>query len=201
MDTIRLPEPRGDSGFSVERALHERRSVRSFSAAPLSLGELGQLLWAAQGVSSPDGLRTAPSAGALYPLELTVVAGRVAGLDPGVYRYRPSAHELQPLAAGDRRTELARAALGQSWIREAPATIAFGAVEERTTRKYGSRGNAYVRIEVGHAAQNMLLQAQALGLGAAVVGAFDDGATAVVLGMSGEEKPLYLVPVGKTAAP
>jgi SagB-type dehydrogenase family enzyme len=192
-----LPAPRTDGTFSVERALQQRRSVRAFGDEALTLEELGQLLWAAQGVSGVGGLRTAPSAGALYPLELTVIAGKVSGLPAGLYRYEPAGHRLAPLAAGDRRGEVARAALAQSWMRTAPAMIAFGAVEARTTRKYGTRGVAYVRIELGHAAQNVFLQAQALGLGAAVVGAFDDAALAAALQMSPDETPLYLMPVGR----
>lgn len=201
MKTIHLPQPNSDSDFSLERALKQRRSVRNFSGAALALNEIAQLLWSAQGITSPDGLRTAPSAGALYPLEIILAAGNVTGLDPGVYRYDPSGHLLTPVAEGDRRAELARAALGQLWMQTAPAVIAFGAVAERTTRKYGSRGIPYVYIEVGHSAQNVFLQAQALGLGAAVVGAFDDARIASILQMPKEERPLYLMPVGKPLPP
>lgn len=201
MKTIHLPQPNSDSDFSLERALKQRRSVRNFSGAALALNEIAQLLWSAQGITSPDGLRTAPSAGALYPLEIILAAGNVTGLDPGVYRYDPSGHLLTPVSEGDRRAELARAALGQLWMQTAPAVIAFGAVEERTTRKYGSRGIPYVYIEVGHSAQNVFLQAQALGLGAAVVGAFDDARIASILQMPKEERPLYLMPVGKPLPP
>lgn len=196
MDAIRLPPPRTESAFPLERALQERRSVRSFTARPLSLDEVGQLLWAAQGVTAPGGLRTAPSAGALYPLEVTLVAGAVDGLQPGLYRYLPASHALTPLGGGDRRAALSRAALHQTWLQEAPAAFAFGAVEARTAAKYGTRSPRYVHIEVGHAAQNLLLQARALGLAAGVIGAFDDAKVAEVLGMRDEEKPLYLIPVG-----
>jgi len=201
MKTIRLPQPIPDSHFSLERALKQRRSVRNFSGAAITLNEIAQLLWSAQGITSPDGLRTAPSAGALYPLEITLAAGNVTGLDPGVYRYDPSGHVLTPVSDGDHRAELARAALDQQWMRTAAAVIAFGAVEERTTRKYGNRGISYVYIEVGHSAQNVFLQAQALGLGAAAVGAFDDARIASILQMPKEERPLYLMPVGKPLPP
>lgn len=197
METIPLPKPRTDSSFPVERALQHRRSVRDFSSAALTLNEIAQLLWSAQGVTRPEGYRTAPSAGALYPLELSLVAGNVIGLTPGVYRYEPSRHVLTPVSSGDRRGELALAALDQQWMETAPAVIAFGAVEERTTRKYGRRGIGYVYIEVGHAAQNVSLQAEALELGAAVVGAFDDERVAEILNMPRKERPLYLMPVGK----
>lgn len=200
MKTIRLPDPISDSHFSLERALQQRRSVRDFSSDPLALNEIAQLLWAAQGITSPDGFRTAPSAGALYPLEITLAAGHVTGLTPGVYRYDPSGHGLTPVSEGDQRAELARAALEQRWMQTAPALIAFGAVEEQTTRKYAGRGVSYVYIEVGHSAQNVFLQAQALGLAAAVVGAFDDARIAAILQMPREEMPLYLMPVGKPAS-
>lgn len=201
METISLPQPRADSGFSVERALRQRRSIRDFRAAAMTLDEVAQLLWSAQGVTGHGGLRTAPSAGALYPLEVGLVAGNVTGLHPGVYRYNSAAHSLTAVVSGDRRGELAQAAFSQQWMAMAPAVIAFGAIEERTTRKYGDRGIGYVYIEVGHAAQNVFLQATALGLGAAVVGAFDDERTAAILNLPGGAKTLYLMPVGQPASP
>jgi len=199
MESIPLPPPRLEGSFALERALSERRSVRSFAPTPLTMEQVGQLLWAAQGVSSPGGFRTAPSAGALYPLEVTLVAGAVSGLQPGLYRYLPAKHALAAAGAGDRRAPLARAAFYQTWLQEAPAVVVFGAVESRTRVKYGSRSPRYVHIEVGHAAQNVLLQARALRLGAGVVGAFDDSAVAELLEMPQDEKPLYLVPVGSQA--
>lgn len=199
MDAIHLPSPRLDSAFSVERALKQRRSVRDFSGAALTLAETGQLLWAAQGVTSPEGLRTAPSAGALYPLEIILVAGNVTGLPPGVYAYAPAGHTLKALAAGDRRAGLAQAALSQQWMLDAPAVIAFCADERLATRKYGGKGVSYIYTEVGHAAQNVFLQAQALGLGAAVVGAFDDARAAALLQLPREQRPLYLMPVGRSS--
>lgn len=198
---IALPNPDRDGAFPVERALAQRRSVRAFSGAALPLQELGQLLWAAQGISGSDGKRTAPSAGALYPLEVIVVAGKVSGLEPGLYRYLPARHALEPWASGDLRPELSRAARGQSWMREAPATLAFTAVEDRSSGRYGKRAGAYVLIEVGHASQNVFLQAEAIGLGAAVVGAFDEARTAETLRLPAGERPLYLMPVGRRGYP
>jgi len=199
METIHLPQPRLDSNFSVERALQQRRSVRDFSGAAITRDEMGQFLWSAQGITGPDGLRTAPSAGALYPLEIMLVAGKVTGLAPGVYSYAPVGHALRPIAAGDRRAGLAQAALNQQWMQTAPAVIVFCAVGKRTTQKYGSRGLPYIYIEVGHAAQNVFLQAQALGLGAAVVGAFEETQVALLLQLPKDQRPLYLMPVGKPA--
>lgn len=194
---VALPKPRTTGNVSIEQALHQRRSLRSYSRAALSLEETGQLLWAAQGVTARSGYRTAPSAGALYPLETFLCAGRVEGLPAGVYRYRPDRHDLVVLAAGDRRAELAAAALAQSWVREAPVVIALAAVYRRVTGRYMQRGVRYAWMEAGHAAQNVLLQAVALGLGGVPVGAFDDRAVARVLRMAPEEEPLYLIPLGR----
>lgn len=141
-ETIKLPEPAKVSSTSLEEALLKRRSVRSFKDSPLTITEVSQLLWAAQGITSPRGLRTAPSAGALYPLEVYVVAGNVDDLPYGVYNYRPVKHELVRVVKGDKRIELCDAALGQTSVRNAAAVIVFAAVYERTTRKYGDRGNS-----------------------------------------------------------
>jgi len=196
-NTFSLPAPRLDGPVSVERALQLRRSLRNYSRAALSLEETAQLLWAAQGVTSRSGYRTAPSAGALYPLETILCAGRAGTLPPGVYKYRPARHDLILLADGDRRADLAKAALGQAWIRQAPATIALAAVFARITGRYQQRGIRYAWMEAGHAAQNVCLQAVALGLGAVPVGAFDDRAVQRILRMSSAEEPLYLIPVGR----
>ena len=197
MDRISLPAPRQDSGFSLERALHERRSVREFGKTALTQEEVSQLLWAAQGITSRDGLRTAPSAGALYPLELYLVAGNVQNLDPGIYKYASPGHKLKKIMPGDQRRVLAAAALNQDCVANAAAVLVFTAVERRTTRKYGSRGVRYMHIEVGHAAQNVFLQATALGLGAVVVGAFDDDRLRETLKLPEGEAPLYLMPLGR----
>lgn len=197
---IILPEPRPDSRTSVESALRRRRSVREFDQRSLTLSEVSQLLWAAQGVSNPEGKRTAPSAGALYPLEVLVVAGKAGELSAGVYRYRPASHDLLLLAQGDKRAKLAAAALAQDWLADAPATIVLAAVYARTARKYGRRAERYVHMEAGHAAQNVHLQAVALDLGTVVVGAFDDAEVKRVLSLEAEEQPLYLMPVGRSRA-
>ncbi len=194
--SIALPAPRMDSTTSVEAALAQRRSVRRYSDAALSLPDLAQLLWSAQGVTSPRGFRTAPSAGALYPLEVYVVAGNVQSLAPAIYKYAPAEHTLTEWRKGDHRRELASAALRQSAVRDAPAVIVFAGVVQRTARKYGGRAERYVILEVGHAAQNVFLQAQTLGLGTVVIGAFRDRAVTRVLTLPGEEKCFYLMPVG-----
>jgi SagB-type dehydrogenase family enzyme len=194
--TVALPAPRTRGTLSLEEALQRRRSVRAFATDGLSLAELAQLLWAAQGITSRSGGRTAPSAGALYPLEVYVAVGEVAGLERGVYRYVPQGHRIELVATGDRRSALAAAALGQRWFEEAPAVIVFTAVYERITGKYRERGVRYAQLEAGHAAENLLLEVTALGLGAAVVGAFEDGRVREVLGLPASVEPLELVPVG-----
>lgn len=194
---IKLPRPRHNGGLSVEQALLQRRSVRDFKSGSLTLAEVSQLLWAAQGTTDPGGFRTAPSAGALYPLEIYIVVGQLEELGAGVYKYIPFDHQLVRIAEGDKRRELSTAALNQSWVKNNAALLVFSAVEYRTTQKYGRRGIRYVHIEVGHAAQNVFLQATALNLGAAVVGAFDDESVERIMAMPADEHPLYLMPIGR----
>ena len=201
LEHIALPSPSVSGETSLEQLLQQRRSVRDFKAVPLSLAHVGQLLWAAQGISNPRGLRTAPSAGALYPLELYLVAGSVNGLTPGLYHYEPEHHRLAMTAGGDWRQALANAALGQSWMANATAVIAFTGILERTSRKYGARAERYVHIEVGHAAENLFLQAESLGLGTVPVGAFDDDRVAEVLQLPATITPYLLMPVGYADAP
>lgn len=189
--------PAVPQSWPLSQLLARRFSQRDYSAAPLTLAELAALLWAAQGMTQHDGRRTAPSAGVLYPLELYCVAGDISGLDPGVYHYRPTLHALALRQSGDRRVELADAALDQDWIAAAPLVLAFAAVFQRTTRKYGERGVRYVHIEVGHAAQNVCLMAGSLGLGSVTVGAFDDAAVQALLQLPESEAPLYLLPIGR----
>jgi SagB-type dehydrogenase family enzyme len=198
-EAIPLPPPRTDGPVSVEAALASRRSVRAYRLEPLSLAEVAQLLWAAQGITDPRGYRAAPSAGALYPLELYLVCGRVDGLEPGIYRYDPEAHTLGMVAPGDARDDLARAALDQSPVRDAAIDLVFTTVYERTTGKYGDRGHRYVHMEAGHAAQNVYLQSTAMDLGTVAVGAFEDAAVQRLLRLPEDETPLYIMPVGRPA--
>jgi len=191
VELVRLPPPVTEGRVSVEEALARRRSVRAFSGEPLPLERLGQLLWSAQGVTDPRGLRTAPSAGALYPLEVYAVTPE------GVFKYLPARHALRKVKSGDVRKELAAAALGQMWMARAPVCLVIAGVEARTARKYGTRARRYVDIEVGCAAENVFLQATALGLGSVPVGAFDDKKVKAVVGCAADEAPLLIVPVGK----
>ncbi len=193
---IELPRPQTTGTVSVEEALQSRRSVREFARQALTLDELSQLLWAAQGISQGR-FRTTPSAGALYPLEVAVAVRNVEGLEAGVYRYDPATHDLTVVRSGNVLRSLARAAIGQAWVEGGAIALVFAAVYDRTTTKYGERGSRYVHMEAGHAAQNVYLQAEAMGLGTVVVGAFRGGAVKDLLQLESDEEPLTIMPVGR----
>jgi SagB-type dehydrogenase family enzyme len=188
---VALPAPTRTGQMSLEECLRRRRSVREFSTRPLTEQQLGQLLWAAQGISGPEGLRTAPSAGALYGLEI------YAATAEGFYRYVPEAHQLEIQSEEDLRPALCRAALDQESVLVAGAVFVIAAVYDRLAGKYGEeRSVRYAHLEAGHAAQNLLLQGAALGLGSVPMGAFRDGQVQRVLSLPPEQSPLYLIPVG-----
>ena len=193
MREIELPAPRLDGPMSLEAAIAARRSVRAYRPDDLSLEEIGQLLWAAQGITGDRPFkRAAPSAGGRCPLEFYVCR------HDGVWHYRPKGHRLELHLAEDVRPALVDAAWGQKFLAQAPVVFAISGVFARTTSRYGERGRLrYVPMDVGHAAQNLLLQAVALGLASVPVGAFDDAAVARVLHLPEEEEPLYLLPVGR----
>jgi len=193
---ITLPPPSYSSDVSLEETMLRIKSVRRYVNKALTLQQLSQLLWAAQGVKAPDNRRTAPSAGATYPLEIYTVIGNVEGIDAGIYKYEPYNHSLSKKQDGDFRQDLSAAALGQQSIMQAPFAIVIAAVFERTIGRYGQRGVMYVHMEAGHAAQNYCLQAVALGLGSVCIGAFDDGEVANVLKLPRNEKPLYIITAG-----
>jgi SagB-type dehydrogenase family enzyme len=194
---IDLPKPRYKGSVTLEETLKERRSVREFSDQPLTLEEISQLLWATQGITEESGKRTSPSAGALYPLDIYLLNGNVKNLPAGIYKYNPFKHHIIKIKEGDKKEELSFASLGQPWVKNAAVNFIIAAVYERTTKKYGERGIKYVHIEVGHAAQNLLLQATALRLGAVPVGAFNDGWVRKIVGLRDNEQPLYIISVGK----
>lgn len=195
---ISLPEPQFQGKISVEEALSKRRSIRSYKEEALNLKEVSQILWSAQGITEPSfGGRTAPSAGALYPLEIYLIVKNVKELPAGVFKYKPENHSLIKIFEGEISKQLAKAALGQSFIAEAPAVLVISGVFERTTKKYGEKGIQYVFMEAGHAAQNIYLQAESLTLGTVTVGAFVDEEVKKLLRIPEEENPLYIMPVGK----
>jgi SagB-type dehydrogenase family enzyme len=196
---IVLPDPSYKGGISVEEAIRSRRTTRDFQPVPLTLSQLSQLLWAAQGITDKGmKFRSAPSAGALYPLDVYIVVGYggVEGLAEGVYRFLPRRRALRKIAKGDKRGDVAEAALAQNWIAQAPAVFIITAEYRRTMVKYGNRGIRYALIEVGHVGQNIFLQAEALGLGAGIVGAFGDGRLAKAIEARDRHEPLIIMPVG-----
>ncbi len=197
---IKLPPPKLKGVMSVEEAIHRRRSKRKFYDEPIKMEQLSNLLWSAQGITDPVNMfRAAPSAGATYPFEVYVVVkkGGVEGLNAGVYHYIPHEHALELCFEEDIVKELTFAALNQEWVYEAPINIVLAAVYERTTWRYGERGERYVHMEAGHIGQNIYLQATSLGLGTVVIGAFFDDRVQRLLKLPSDQKPLYILPVGK----
>lgn len=196
---MQLPEPMLDGDVSLERTIHKRRTVRSFDRKALTLKHLSQLLWAAQGITETGGFkRAAPSAGALYPMDVYAVVGRdcIEKVDPGVYHYNPADHSLSLVQEGDRRRDVAEASLWQMWMADAPLTLVITAEYSRIMVKYRQRGIRYAMIEAGHIGQNIFLQCQGMGLEAGIVGAFEDEKVVQVMGIKTTHEPLLIMPVG-----
>jgi SagB-type dehydrogenase family enzyme len=186
--------------MALEATLKNRRTIRAFRPDSLNAEFLSQLLWAAYGVTEPGGFkRSAASGGALYPLDLYAVLGDsgVSGVAKGFYHYQPMAHQIDILSEKDLRKELAKASLGQMWMARAPVSLVITAEYSRICSKYGERGKRYALIEAGHVGQNIFLQAEALGLGAGIVGAFEDKQVMEILGLPRTHEPLLIMPVGK----
>ncbi len=195
--TIQLPSPRLKGRMSLEEAIALRRSRRAYRADPVKLAEAGQLLWAAQGITDPEeGKRAAPSAAGLHPLEVYLVATKVDGLAPGVYKYRPEEHDLVLHAAGNLRRDLA-VSIDQDCVRFAACLLVFAGVYEHVTAKFGERAVCFVHMEAAHAAENVQLQATALHLGSVMVGAFKADEIRRILALPEGEEPVYLMAVGK----
>ncbi len=190
---IQLPAPIYKGKMSLEEVIFKRRSQRYFAEQDLDWRQIGQLLWAAQGITARRegyNLRAAPSAGALYPMEIYVLNRN------GLFHYLPLTHKLEILDDSDLRAELAEAALGQFSVAQAPVDIVICAVYQRLTKKYGQRGLRYAHIEAGHIAQNIHLEAVSLGLGSVPIGAFNDEIVKDILSLPQECEPLYIIPVG-----
>ena len=196
---MQLPEPSYDGLISLEKVLCERRSCRYYTGEELLLQEVSQLLWAAQGITSRQSERTAPSAGGLFPLQLYLVAGTVDYLEAAVYRYIPEGHEVEKSISGDERFHLAQAALGQFYIQKAAYDIVITAMYDKITSRYKTRGIRYAHMEAGHASQNIYLQATALNLGTVAIGAFDSDRISRLLELRVGEEALYIMPVGRKA--
>lgn len=197
-DVIQLMSPVFSSNTSIEEALLHRRSIRNYRDEPLKLQEISQILWAAQGITDKTyGFRTAPSAGALYPVEIYLVSGNVEDVPAGIYKYKPHDHAIKKLIGGDKRNDISNAALRQNAITNSSAIIIISAAYERTAVKYGDRTERYVHIEVGHVGQNIYLQSFSLGIGSVMIGAFKDSALKKVLQIPDKEHPLAIMPLGK----
>jgi SagB-type dehydrogenase family enzyme len=199
---MKLRPPETDGTVSVERAIKQRRTIRSFSPETLNLNQFSQLLWSAQGITENSGFkRAAPSAGALYPMDVYAVVGRssVEQIEAGVYRYEPNGHKLSLVKEKDVRESVAKASLSQMWMAPAPLNIVITAEYSRITAKYKERGIRYAMIEAGHIAQNLFLQAEALGLKAAIVGAFHDNELIEILKIPRTHEPLLIMPIGYAA--
>jgi SagB-type dehydrogenase family enzyme len=211
---VKLPSPRLKGEVSLEETILRRRSIRRYQKQPVELSQLSQVLWSAQGITGTGGFRAAPSAGATYPLEIFVAIGKQGvimrevptasrqapeELASGIYHYEVDAHALTLQKSGDLRPDLARAALDQEFIVEAPVDIVICAIYYRTSYRYGGRGERYVHIEVGHVGENIHLQALALGLATVEVGAFHDEEVRKVLGVQEQTKPVYIMPLGRAA--
>jgi SagB-type dehydrogenase family enzyme len=199
-EIVKLPPPAYQGQMSVSEALKKRRTVRQFSNKELDLAQVSQLLWGTDGISDSRGLRTAPSAGATYPLEFYLVVGErgVSGLAPGLYHYRPDSHTLELTRKGDLRTPVVRACLHQTWMAEAPVMVVIAAEYRRCMARYGERGIRYTHMEVGHTGENLFLQAEALGLACGIVGAFEDQTLKDVLHLPPQHEALLVMPVGYT---
>jgi len=206
---ILLPLPRKYTNLSVEEAILYRRSIREYASEPITMYELSMILWAAQGITDTKyGFRSAPSAGATYPLEIytvvgnnTVLVDKNTFLEAGVYKYNVYKHSIVLVKKGDYRNQLSKAALDQEWVKKAAVDIVICAVYERTTNRYGERGIRYVHMEAGHVGQNIYLMATALDLGTVAVGAFHDDQVAEIIGAGAEEHPLYIMPIGRLVIP
>ncbi|MCD6326876.1 SagB/ThcOx family dehydrogenase [bacterium] len=199
-ETIRLPTPEATGTLSVEEAIKRRRTVRSFSQKPLNLEQVSQLLWSAQGITDDRSrfLRAAPSAGALYPLELYLICGKasVTGLAAGVWSYAPETHSIRRIDEGDRRDSVAIDSGRQMWAADAPVSLVIACEYARTARKYGARARRYVYFEAGNVSQNVYLECESLGLSTAAIGAFSDDKLSVTLKLPPRITPLLVMPVG-----
>ena len=197
-EAIKLPPPAKQGGMALAEALAARRTVRRFANRPLDMAQISQLLWEADGLSDPRGHRTSPSAGATYPLDLYLVVGErgVTDLPAGIYHYLVAAHALEPLAPGEGRAAVARACQNQTWMTEAPVLVVITGEYGRCAARYGERGIRYTHMEAGNVSQNLFLAAEALGLGAGIVGAFEDKALAQALKLPAPHEPLLIMPVG-----
>jgi len=198
---IALGEPDLGGGLSAAEAIARRRSVRAYGATPLSLAELSRVLALAGGINADrwgNARRTAPSSGALYPVEIYPVVHNVEGLERGVYHYGVQEHVLELVAAGDLRQRVVDQGLGQEFLGQCAAVIFLTQILQRMRPRYQDRSYRYGLVEIGHIGQNVYLAATSMGLGACGIGAFMDDDINAMLGVDGtEEAAIYMLAVGK----
>lgn len=197
----KLAVPEGGEAGSLHTALAGRRSVREYQDRPVTIDQVSRLLWAAQGVTGVGGLRTAPSAGAVYPLKAYLIASQVEGLTPGVYRHEPDTNELAFIEKGDRRKILYQAAMGQECVKMSPAAVLLVSWDKRMKGEFGDHAEKLILIECGHAAQNFLLEAVVLGLGGIGLAKFDVDAMRAAVAFRTDEEPRYLLLAGYPGVP
>ena len=197
---VELPSFEPSRVMSLDQTLKQRKSVREFQPKSISKGQLSYLLWASTGIQRiEDGyeFRTAPSAGALYPIETYVVANNVRTLDAGLYHYSIRTHQLEQLRSGDLRHQIASAALGQGMCATASVVFVWSGVFERCKWKYGQRAYRYIYLDAGHIAENLALAAVSLNLGSCEIGALYDGQVNAIIGVDGvEESVICMTAVG-----
>ncbi|MCK4501193.1 SagB/ThcOx family dehydrogenase [Candidatus Babeliales bacterium] len=194
--TIKLPIPNKTGNYSLEKALATRRSIRNYKQKLMTLAQLSQLLWSAQGSTGSDNLRSAPSAGALYPLEIYAAVSNISGLEIGIYKYNSQKNMLTLIIDDNQQDKIFQAGNQQSALKQPAATLILTGTYARTQKKYGTRSTRYVHMEAGHASQNIYLQATAMNLGTVAIGAFSDTAIKNLMGLPIGEQPLYLMPIG-----
>lgn len=200
---VALPAP-ADPGASLHQAIQSRRSIRRYAAKPISLEQLSYLLWASTGIERKERgceFRTAPSAGALYPIETYLVVNNVDGLASGLYHYSIREHALEEIRLGELGDAISDAALGQEMCAQAAVVFVWTAIIQRTRWKYGQRAYRYIYLDAGHVAENLALAAVGLGLGTCQIGALFDDEVNRLIGVDGvEETILYMTSVGWPAS-
>ena len=197
----KLPSPQLTGNMSVEQAIEDRRSVREYNDEPINISDVSQLLWAGQGITDPQyGLRAAPSAGQVYPLELYVIVGTggVTGLPAGEYLYVPENNTLEKLINGDLRAQLATIADGQPWVQQGQVDIVITGNYQKMIDKYPDvpLSTRFVNLEAGHVGETIYLQAEPLGLATVSIGSFNENQMISLMHLQVNEEPIYIFPIG-----
>ena len=191
-----LPEPNLQSNFSLEQALKQRRSRRDFSDNPISLNQLSQVLWAAYGITKEPIYKTAPSAGAIYPMTIYVSTCKVKNMENGFYRYIPETHSLKLIDDNNYKKIIYKLGYRQNCLKNPAFTILMAANFNKIENRYGNKAKRYTFMEAGHISQNIYLQVESLGLGTVAVGAFNEASMNKNLPVKAEENIIYIMPIG-----